>query len=74
MSNPNKFEYINQYYGLDVSVGTQVRYSGGNGAAKTGTVTGAKGQHLLIKMNGDAKAEIYHPTWQMDYPENEVTA
>lgn len=60
------FDYINKTYGLNIKKGDRVRYTG-NKEAREGTITGIHTGKLKIKMDGDKHADIYHPTWEIEY-------
>lgn len=60
MSDP--FGYINRYYGLSVHKGQRVTAYG-----KPGVVTGAEGQYVLIRRDGEKHARPHHPTDQIVY-------
>lgn len=65
-------EYIRKSYGVPAKQGGRVRYTGDKGPHKTaryGTITGAHGSHLRIRMDGDSFSNIYHPTWEIEYLE-----
>ncbi|MEQ5045248.1 hypothetical protein ABN117_19065 [Providencia manganoxydans] len=60
------FDYINETYGLNIKKGDRVRYAFGNDS-KEGTIVGVHAASLKIKMDGDKYADIYHPTWELEY-------
>lgn len=60
------FDYINQTYGLNIKKGDRVRYTG-CGENKEGTIVGSHAGKLEIQMDGDKAADIYHPTWEIEY-------
>jgi hypothetical protein len=59
-------EYIRTHYGVPAHPGSRVKYTGGR-HAMTGTITGAEGAHLLIRLDGQQEAMPYHPTWKIEY-------
>ncbi len=62
--------YIRQTYGVPAQRGGRVKYTGDctrRGNPRFGTITGAQGAHLRIRMDGDAFAQPYHPTWELEY-------
>lgn len=69
----SQFDYINRTYGLFVTRGTRVRYTGDDSARKVGgrlgTITGVEGAHLKIRMDGDSFSQPYHPTWELEVTE-----
>ena len=64
------FDYINRTYGLSVKRGARVRYTGSTTAkelgGRYGTVTGADGQYLMIRLDGTNAPLPYHPTWELE--------
>lgn len=58
--------YIRRAYGVPAKRGARVEYTG-KISPTTGTVTGSKGAHLRIRMDGDQHTGIYHPTWELRY-------
>lgn len=56
------FYYINQTYGLNVTMGTRIEYDG-----KPGTVVGISGSHLRIILDGESHDLPYHPCHKMTY-------
>jgi hypothetical protein len=60
-------EYINRMYDLQIEVGGRVRYTGNPKAPREGEVTGAKGSHVLIRLDGEKTEKPYHPTWELEY-------
>lgn len=58
------FDYIRKSYGVDVQADDRVEYTGAS-SPRRGTVTGADGAHLLIRLDGDLHARRYHPTWEL---------
>jgi len=68
-------DYICQSYGVPANRGQRIRYTGDKSpkaTARDGTITGAEGPHLRIRMDGDSFASIYHPTWEIEYLPTEV--
>jgi hypothetical protein len=59
-------QYIRDYYRLPVKVGDRVTYWGGT-TAREGTVVGARGQYLRVRLDGDKHPSTMHPTWRLDY-------
>lgn len=62
-------EYIRTTYRVPATRGARVQYDGGDPdeCPKLGTITGSRGAHLRIKMDGNRRSGIYHPTWSMTY-------
>lgn len=55
-------EYIRDYYTVPARKGVRV-----NAYGKPGTITGASGAHLLIKLDGEKHSNPYHPRDGIDY-------
>ena len=72
-------EYIRKTYGVQAKRGGRVRYTprknSGDYAStmieakppRLGTITGADGARLRIRLDGDKRAMPYHPTWGIEY-------
>jgi len=60
-------DYINKYYGLNVKDGDYVKFDG-----DWVRVVGARGAHLTIKYKNGARGYI-HPTWNVEYKQQEPT-
>jgi hypothetical protein len=56
------FEYINNYYKTPAKKGMRVMIEN-----KIGTITSARGAHLLVKFDGEKHSGIHHPTWGVVY-------
>lgn len=59
-------EYIRRYYGVPARRGGRVEYTGGVWP-RSGTITGADGTRLRIRLDGEKHAFPYHPTWKLRY-------
>jgi hypothetical protein len=59
-------EYIRMYYGVQAKRGDRVEYTG-DGTPKLGTISGARGAHLRIRLDGERRTGLYHPTWEIRY-------
>lgn len=64
------FEYIRKTYGVPARKGVRVRYLGGPAPAE-GTITGAAGGYIRVRLDGDRLARVFHPTWMLNYLEAE---
>lgn len=51
------FDYIRDYYHVPAKRGARVEYKG-----KSGTVTGTHGPHIRVRLDGDKRSNVYHPT------------
>ncbi len=58
----SEFVYINKHYGLNVKKGMRVAAYG-----KPGVITGARGAHLKIVLDGEKKHGLYHPVDGIEY-------
>ena len=64
-----EFEQIRKRYKVPARGGQRVKYTGRqDGIAETGTIVGADGQYLFIRIDGD-RGEVanFHPTWELEY-------
>lgn len=59
-------DWIRKNYQVPAKVGGRVEYTGGTTPC-FGTITGACGGHLRIKLDGDLSSNPYHPTWELRY-------
>lgn len=55
-------QYIRNYYKVPAKRGGKITYKG-----KAGTIVGAKGAHLRIRLEGENRIGSYHPTWEIEY-------
>jgi hypothetical protein len=65
----SSISYIRRYYGVPAKIRGCVRYKG-----RPGTITGTSGPHLLIRLDGEKKSDVYHPTWEIEYERNQIAA
>ena len=66
-------DWIRNSYSVPAKVGGRVEYTGGVTPC-LGTITGARGGHLRIRLDGERKARPYHPTWELRYLNNRAPA
>ena len=67
-------DYIRQAYGVPAKEGGRVKYTGdGKAGPQLGTITGARGCYLLIRLDGEDRSEPYHPTWKLEYLDTAAT-
>lgn len=66
-------DYIRNHYSVPARKGGRIEYTGGKVAA-LGTITGAEGAHLLVKMDGSKCSQPYHPTWKLRYLDGDAAA
>ena len=65
-----QFDYVNNYYGLNLRRGTPVTYTDMEGVKQSGRVTSSSGAHIYIRFDGSDKVEgPFHPTWNLKYGE-----
>lgn len=62
-------DYIRRYYGVPAKKGGRVEYTGGGAKPQFGTICGADGAHLTIRLDGMKHTMPYHPTWELRYLE-----
>lgn len=63
MRNPDPFEYIRNYYRVPASKGQRVEITV-DGKLRRGAISGAHGQYIKVRFDGDAKPYpgVFHPT------------
>ncbi len=61
-------EWVRETYGVPAKRGGRVEYTGG-AKPVLGTIVGASGGHLSIRLDGGKHALPYHPTWKLRYLE-----
>jgi len=59
-------EYIRKAYNVPAKRGGRVEYTG-DGSPKLGTISGARGAHVRIRLDGEKRLGLYHPTWGLRY-------
>ena len=59
-------EYIRKSYGVPAWRGGRVEYTGGR-ETKYGTISGARGALVRIRLDGEKRLGLYHPTWELCY-------
>jgi hypothetical protein len=63
-------KYVRDYYEVPAKRGGRVQYTGGK-EPQLGTIIGARGASLRIRLDGDKRPGFFHPTWELEYlPEN----
>lgn len=58
--------YVRKTYGVSAKRGGRVEYTGA-GYPEFGTICGASGAHLSIRLDGKKHAMPFHPTWKLRY-------
>jgi hypothetical protein len=59
-------DYIRRQYGVPAKRGARVRYTGGLSPAE-GRITSARGPHIRVRLDGEKRSDVYHPTWKIEY-------
>lgn len=57
-------KYIRHHYRVPAKRFGRVSFQG-----KPGTITGSRGAYLLIRLDGENHSGKYHPTWKIEYIE-----
>lgn len=68
----NAAEYVRARYAVPARRGGRVRFEG-----RPGRITGFSGGYVLVRLDGEpmrGRPLICHPTWEMEYLPDEVTA
>jgi hypothetical protein len=55
-------DYIRAAYGVPAKRGGRIQYRG-----QLGTITGADGGYLRIRLDGEKRSKRFHPTWLIEY-------
>ena len=66
-------EYIRRAYGVPAKRGGKVEYLATNGELIDGTIVGADGQYLSVRLGDNKRAVPMHPTWHLKYLPEEAT-
>lgn len=61
-------EWIAKTYCVPAKRNARVEYTGG-GSPQHGTIVGANGPHLMIRLDGETRPRPYHPTWKLRFLE-----
>jgi hypothetical protein len=64
-------EYIRETYGVPAKRGGRIEYTGGT-RPLPGTICGAKGQYLSVRLDGAKHPSRFHPTWNIRYLSQET--
>lgn len=59
-------QYIRDTYGVPAKRGGRIEYMA-NGSAIQGTITGSRGAHIRVRLDGDKRSLLFHPTWKIRY-------
>lgn len=64
-------DWIRSNYGVPAKRGGRVEYNPCEGSkdepGRLGTITGTRGPHLLVRLDGEKNSRPYHPTWRLRY-------
>ena len=66
-------EYIRKTYKVPAKRGGRVEYLASDGDLMEGTITGAVGAYLRVRLDGNKHSGRYHPTWALKYLPNGPT-
>jgi len=55
-------DYVRTTYEVPAKLNGRIEYK-----SKPGTIVGAKGGYLRIRLDGENETKLYHPTWEMKY-------
>lgn len=58
--------WIRKWYRVPAKRGGRVEYTG-CGRKEMGTICGASGSHLSVRLNGVKHSMPFHPTWELRY-------
>jgi hypothetical protein len=58
--------YVRKAYGVPAKRGGRISYTG-DGRSELGTITGARGGHLRVRLDGIKHTMPFHPTWKIEY-------
>ena len=58
--------YVRKAYGVPAKRKGRVSYTG-EGRVELGTITGACGSHLRVRLDGIKHSVPFHPTWKIEY-------
>jgi hypothetical protein len=61
-------DYIRRTYGVPAKRGGRIAFTTAEKAAQ-GTIVGARGQYLRVRMDESAMTHTMHPTWMLVYLE-----
>lgn len=59
-------EAVRAAYGVPAHRGTRVEYTA-FGKVRGGVITSARGTHLRIRLDGEQRPRLFHPTWCISY-------
>ena len=56
------FDYIRRRYNVPAKRGQRVLYKG-----RPGVIVGCFQAYIKVRLDGETRAGVYHPTWEMVY-------
>jgi len=56
------FDYVRSRYGVPAKRGGRVKFRG-----MLGTLTSGAGNYVRVRLDGEERSIIVHPTWEMEY-------
>lgn len=59
-------EWVRKTYSVPARRGGRVEYTG-KGKSQMGTITGASGGHIMIRLDAEGFPQPFHPTWSLRY-------
>ena len=59
-------DYVRKYYKVPAKRGGRIEYTGEK-VPRLGTICGANGAHLSIRLDGEKYASKFHPRWELRY-------
>lgn len=66
----NNLQYIRNYYGVPARRGARIRFLWPDPEQpRTGTVIGARDALLRVRMDGERRTRLLHPTWRIEWLE-----
>ena len=60
-------DYIRRTYDVPAKRGARLRFKDGLNGDRDGTVVGARGAYLRVRMDGETRIRTLHPTWRVEY-------
>lgn len=60
-------DYIRRAYTDKAKRGCRVRVISSKGERRGGVITGASGSMIRVRLDGEHKSRLFHPTWNIEY-------
>jgi hypothetical protein len=68
----HSLEYVRNYYQVPAFPGQRVLYTGDKKKGpQPGVIVGGVSAHIKIRIDGEKDAYPYHPTWELEYVDEE---